>query len=60
MLEEIIYQLHSYHKAANLFSTNFSNGLSEKVGMFTDVFSVTERPPTPETLLQYWKNLASE
>jgi len=60
MLEEIIYQLHSYHKAANLFSTNFSNGLSEKVSMFTDIFSATERPPTPETLLQYWEKLVSK
>ena len=60
MLEEIIYQLQSYHKAANLFSTNFSNGLSEKVGIFSEIFSATERPPIPQTLTQYWESLSSK
>jgi hypothetical protein len=60
MLEEIIYQLHSYHKAANLFSTQFSTELSVKISIFTNVFSATERPLAPKMLLQHWENLSSK
>jgi hypothetical protein len=60
MLEEIIYQLQSYYKAANLFNTKNSNNLSEKVGIFTEVFSATDRPPIPESIIQYWNFLSSK
>jgi HD-GYP domain-containing protein (c-di-GMP phosphodiesterase class II) len=60
MLEEVIFQLQSYYKAANLFSTRSSSGLAEKIGIFTDIFSATERPPVPASVAQYWGFLSSK
>lgn len=60
MLEEIIFQLQSYYKAANLFCSKNSNSLSEKVCIFSDVFSSTDRPPIPESIVNYWNSLSSK
>lgn len=57
MLEEVIYQLQSYYKEANVYSSNKSNSLAEKIQIFVDVFTATECPPIPDELTNYWQTL---
>lgn len=58
MLEEVIYQLHNYHKATNSFYTKHSNELSEKINIFNKLFSSTKNPSVPESISNYWKKLS--
>lgn len=60
MLEEVIYQLQSYYKEANVYSNEKSNTLAEKIQIFVDVFDATERPSIPEELVQYWQHLSEK
>ncbi len=58
MLEEVIYQLQGFYKEANVYSSKKSSTLADKIKIFVDVFDATERPKTPEELVQYWQQLS--
>lgn len=58
MLEEIVYQLQGYYKEANVYSSEKSNSLADKIQIFVDVFNATERPNIPEELVHYWQQLS--
>ena len=60
MLEEVIYQLQSYYKEANVYSNEKSNTLADKIQIFVDVFNATERPSIPDELVQYWQHLSEK
>ncbi len=58
--EEIIYQLQAYQKATNVFiNQNPDDHLSLHLTSAVDAFAKTARPPTPESLKNYWATLAS-
>lgn len=57
MLEEVIYQLQGYYKEANVYSSDKSNSLAEKIQIFVDVFTATDCPPIPDKLINYWQTL---
>ncbi len=57
MLEEVIYQIQDYYNAANVYCNKKSNELSDKIKIFVEVFSATEKPPIPEAVKNYWLQL---
>ena len=60
MQGEIIFQLHSYQKAANVFiSKNVSNSASEHLTEAIEAFAKNAHPVEPDRLKSYWKKLSS-
>ncbi|ODS24544.1 hypothetical protein AB835_02860 [Candidatus Endobugula sertula] len=58
MLDEVVYHLQTYQKAASVFiSKNSDNGIAKKIQSIINQFETTKRPSPSQALVAHWKSL---